>query len=101
MSEDVDIFDNLCCVVLYQVVICCDIGFVFGGVNDQCFNFIFVIVQFIVGGEVCVVEVSNVKLVDMFDQCFMCVGLIVVLVIVFDLVVFVVGVNDYVYFCQC
>jgi hypothetical protein len=70
MGEDADAFDNLRRAILHQAVVGGDIGFAFGGVNNQRFNFIAAAAQFAAGRESRAAQPGHAELVNTLDKRF-------------------------------
>ena len=100
MREDADPVDNLRGAVLHQAVVRRDIGFAFGGVNNQRLNFIAAAAQFAAGGETGAAEACDAKLMNAFDKRFARADLIITPAIALNPAVFAVGVNDHAHLRQ-
>ena len=68
MHQDAHAFDYLCGAILHQAIISGDIGFAFGGIDNQCLNKIAATFQFRAGRETGAAQSGNAKLVNTLNQ---------------------------------
>ncbi len=94
MREDADAFHYLRGAVLHQTVIGGDIGFTFGGVDNQRLDLIATAAQFDPGREACATQTSNAELMNAFDKRFTAAGAVVAPAVTFDPAVFAIGFNN-------
>ena len=94
MGEDTDPLHDLRGAVLHQAVIGGDIGFAFGGVDNQGLNFIAATAQFDAGREPCATQPGNAELMNTVDKRFPAAGAVVAPAITLDPAVFAVGFNN-------
>jgi hypothetical protein len=74
VREDADAFHHLRGAILHQTVVGGDIGFAFGGVDNQRLNFIAAAAQFDAGREARAAQTGNAELMNTLDKRFAAAG---------------------------
>ena len=100
MRKDADPLHNLRRAILHQAIVSGDIGFAFGGIDNQCVDFITAAAQFCSRREAGAAESGDAKLMDTFDQFFTRLVVIVAPALALNPAIFAIGVDNNAQFRQ-
>ncbi len=94
VREDTNAFHHLRSAVLHQTIVCGNVRFTLGGVDNQRLDFVAATAQFSARREPCATQPGHAELMNTFNERLTAMSAIIAPAITFDPAVFTVGFND-------